>query len=171
MSIAREDAFKPRGGAPRGNRNARKHGLATLKRASRELGARAFDGRTRIARLTIALRNAVVADLGGEEVLTQAKAILVDDVVRHTLWIDTIDGYLMSLQSIIAKRKKSLLPVLLQRNALVETRARLLQMLGLERRARQLPALHDYLANRSSVGKSESPPASPSHHDGAVEAK
>ena len=39
------------GGAPKGKRNARKHGLNTLKAAVTELGSRAIPGNTKLASL------------------------------------------------------------------------------------------------------------------------
>jgi hypothetical protein len=96
------------------------------------------------------LREAIVADLGGKEQLSQAQMILIDDVARLTLWIDSIDGWLMTLESIVLKRKKTLVPVVRERTALVETRARLLQALGLERRAKLPPSIHEYMAQHDA---------------------
>jgi hypothetical protein len=112
--------------------------LKLLKGKVRELGARVIDGRSRLARTLLELREAIHADLGGKDQLTQAQLILVDDVARLTLWIDSVDAYLVGLESIVNKRKKSLVPVVRERTSLVETRARLLQALGLERKVREL---------------------------------
>jgi hypothetical protein len=144
---------KKRGGAPKGNTNGATHGLQLLKRSVRKLGTRATDGRTRLARTLLDLRAGIVADLGGQEQLSRAQQILIDDVARLTLWIDSIDGWLLTLPSIVNKKKRTLVPVVAQRTALVETRARLLQALGLERRAKRVPSLAEQLRALESPGE------------------
>ena len=65
----------------------------------------------------------MTSDLGGKDQLSQAQMILVDDVARLTFWIDSIDGWLLTLESVVNKRKRALVPVIKERTALVETRA------------------------------------------------
>ncbi len=52
----------------------------------------------------------------------------------------------------ILVRKRSILPALRERQALADSLARHLAQLGLERRAREIPTLKDYLASRPKVG-------------------
>jgi hypothetical protein len=61
------------------------------------------------------------------------KRALVDLAVRTRLYVDHCDAFLMEQTSLILKRKKSVLPILLQRNQLADSLARTLSMLGLER--------------------------------------
>jgi hypothetical protein len=159
-SPASKGGGKPGQSGPPGNSNATKHGLKLLKGKVRELGVRAIDARTRLGRTLADLREAITSDLGGKDQLNQAQLILIDDVARLTLWIDSVDGWLLTLPSVVNKKKRTLVPVIKERTGLVETRARLLQALGLERRAKLLPTLAEYLAGKSepvSQAKDELP--------------
>ncbi len=149
---------KPGRSGPPGNQNSQKHGLTLLKEKVRKIGTRAIDGRTKLALTLRNLRDAITADLGGKERLSQAQQILIDDVARLTLWIDSVDGWLLTLDTIVIKRKRTLIPVVKERTALVETRARLLQALGLERRTKQALTLGDIAAEYATKdnGHSES---------------
>jgi bacteriorhodopsin len=53
------------------------------------------------------LREAIMSDLGGKDQLSQAQMILVDDVARLTFWIDSIDGWLLTLPSVINSARSS----------------------------------------------------------------
>ena len=102
-------------GAPKGNANARKHGLGSLKKAWSE-----------------------------EAVSTQQLAI-VDLCGKQKILLDSIDTWLLSQPSLINHRKRSLLPVVIQRQALADGLSRYLAQLGLERR-HKVKSLHDILA-------------------------
>jgi hypothetical protein len=98
---------KPAGGAPLGNSNNTKHALRLLKEKVRKLGTRAIDGRSKLALMLRDLREAIMSDLGGKDQLSQAQMILVDDVARLTFWIDSIDGWLLTLPSVINSARSS----------------------------------------------------------------
>ncbi len=49
-------------------------------------------------------------------------------------------------------RKRTVLPVVLQRMQIAEGLARNLERLGLERKAREVPSLQEYLAARAKQG-------------------
>lgn len=48
-------------------------------------------------------------------------------------------------------RKRALRPVVLQRQQLADALARLMTQLGLERKAKQLPSLSEYLSNNKTA--------------------
>jgi hypothetical protein len=56
----------------------------------------------------------------------------------------------------VLKRRRSVLPVLVERQRLADSLARLLAQLGLGRRARPLPSLADHIA---AIEKRETPTA------------
>jgi hypothetical protein len=66
--------------------------------------------------------------------------------------MDSIDGWLLTLPSVLNKQKQTLVPVVRERTALVETRARLLQALGLERRPKTVATITEYLAAKGEKG-------------------
>ena len=75
---------------------------------------------------------------------------MVDLAGRSKLLLDSVDAYLLTCKSIINKRRKTVIPVLLQREQIAEALARRLIALGLEKRTRQL-SLADALAQRGKT--------------------
>jgi hypothetical protein len=110
------------------------HGLSILKRAVNGLGNRVIDKRTATGKALAKWRKDLERDLGGD-VSTQQGAI-VDLAVKSKLLLDSIDVWLLTQPSLINKRKKTLLPVVLQRQQLADGLARYLSMLGLERKVK-----------------------------------
>jgi hypothetical protein len=142
---------------------------ALLKRTVRALGNRTLDRRTSIGRALSAWRADLVRDLGGD-VSTQ-RAAIVDLAVKTKLLLDSIDAWLLTQPSLVNARKRTLIPVVRERQALADALARYLVQLGLERRARPVPDLTAYLATKTAERGSE--PASgtcpPSLPRGAAE--
>jgi len=112
-----------------------KHGLTTLKRAVNALGNRAIDGRTTTGKALAKWRNDLIADLGGD-VSTQQEAI-IDLAVKSKLVLDSIDTWLLQQRTLVNTRKKALMPVVVQRQALADGLARYLTQLGLKRIAKE----------------------------------
>ena len=112
-------------------REYRKHGLTVLERAVNTLGNRVIDRRTTTGRALAKWRADLIQELGGD-VSTQQSA-LVDLCVRSKLLIDSIDAWLLVQPSLVNARKKSLLPVVKERQALADGLARYLAQLGLQR--------------------------------------
>jgi hypothetical protein len=122
-----------------------RHGLAALKARVTVRGLHAVDMRTAAAQGLIAWRNELLAALGGPENVSPQKLVVVDVVTRTRLYIDHVDGWLMSQKSLINGRKKSLVPVLKERQVLVDSLSRLLSQLGLERSERKVKPLSERL--------------------------
>jgi hypothetical protein len=109
-------------------------------------GLTAVDKRSAPARALWSWRRDLVRDLGGEAAVTAQQRALVEVVTRTKLYVDHLDAFLMQQRSLINKTRKTMLPVLLQRQALADSLAKYMNMLGLERRARPVPSLDEYLA-------------------------
>jgi hypothetical protein len=137
---------KQRGGAPLGSHNHESHGLHSMKSAMVRLGSRAIDGRSEVGVALRKWRKDLIADLGGN-VSTQQDAI-IDLAIKSKLLLDSIDAWLLSQPSIILKRKKTLMPVVMQRQQLADGFARYMAMLGLERVEKSL-SLNQYLQQQS----------------------
>ena len=112
---------------------AQKHGLTTLKHAVKQLGSRAIDRRTTVGRELAKWRADVIADLGGQDTISTQQSALVDLAVKSKLLLDSVDAWLLVQPSLINVRKRSLLPVVIQRQALADALARYLSTLGLKR--------------------------------------
>ena len=95
----------------------------------------------------------LVNDLGGEDNISTQQSALIDLAVKSKLLLDSIDAWLLTQPTLINKRKKSLLPVVLQRQTLADGLARYLAQLGLERR-HKTKTLDDILNEADSVNGS-----------------
>ena len=125
-----------------------RHGLNAVKARVKVRGLAAIDMRTAAAQALIGWRNGLLSDLGGEESVSNQQLALVDMAVRTRLYIDHLDGWLMEQPTLINKRKKSVLPIVRERQQLVDSLGRLLGQLGLERKAKPVPALAQYLEEK-----------------------
>jgi hypothetical protein len=116
-----------------------KHGAYTLQKAVTVLGSRALPPKsTALGRELRAWRDSLIADLGGEETITTQQRALVDLAVRSKLLVDSVDAYVLGMDSPVNKRRRCLHPVVRERQALADSLARYMGQLGLERRAKQL---------------------------------
>ena len=149
------DAAKKPNGAQRGSHNALTHGLSVLKRAVNGLGNRVIDRRTATGKALAKWRADLIQDLGGN-VSTQ-QAALVDLAVKSKLLLDSIDTWLLVQPSLVNARKKSLLPVVRERQTLADGLARYLAQLGLERRVK-VPTLDDMLSDSEDDHEIDSKP-------------
>ena len=93
-----------------------------------------IDRRTVTGRALAKWRTDLITDLGGD-VSTQQSAI-IDLAVKSKLLLDSIDVWLLTQPSLINQRKRSLLPVVKERQALADALARYLTVLGLARRVK-----------------------------------
>ena len=107
-----------------------------------------LDMRFSTGRALVRWRLELVNDLGGEDNISSQQAALIELSVRSKLMIDSIDNWILSQPSLINKKKKTVLHVVVQRQQLADGLAKYLGMLGLERRLRQ-KSLDEILAEES----------------------
>jgi hypothetical protein len=135
-----------------------------LKSALRRLGPRTIDRRTSLGKHLAAWRADLLADLGGEGALSTQQRALVDVIVRQKLLLESVDAWLLIQPSLVNGRKRALLPLLpvvRERQGLADSLARYLVQLGLERRAKPVPSLDDYLRQRGPRSAEFSSPSNP----------
>jgi hypothetical protein len=133
----------------RRRRRYSRNGFYALKATLRQLGPRTIDRRTSLGKHLAAWRAELVTDLGGEEALSTQQRALVDVLVRQKLLLESVDSWLLVQRTLVNSRKRTLLPVVRERQALADSLVRYLAQLGLERRAKPVPSLDDYLRQRS----------------------
>lgn len=121
------------------------HGLTLLHPAVKELGERCIGPDSGVGRALAQWRSELLADLGGIEAVSTQELSLVELAVRSKLMLDSIDAWLLSQTCLINRRKRALLPVVVQRTQLADALARYLAALGLKRRAKRTPTLQEYL--------------------------
>jgi hypothetical protein len=95
-----------------------------MKAALSKPGARAIDRRTKIGRALLQWRNERIEDLGGADAVTTQQLAIVELAVKSKLMLDSIDAWLLKQPSLVNARKKSLLPVVRERQQLADSLAR-----------------------------------------------
>jgi hypothetical protein len=115
-------------------------------------GFKALDQRTVAARSLLDWRKNLLDDLGGETAVSAQQMALVETAVRTRLYVDHVDAWIMERGSLINAKRRAIYPIIRERQQLVDSLARLLSALGLERRQKPPIDLSTYLSQRQSSG-------------------
>src|SRR5712691_1295177 len=102
-----------------------RHGLRAVMSRVKVAGLTRIDKRTLAARGLIAWKEELLRDLGGTESISSQRLVLVEMALRTRLFVDHVDSWLLSQDCLVNKRRKSLVPVLRERQALVDSLSRL----------------------------------------------
>jgi hypothetical protein len=137
------------------------HGLNTLTRALKNVEAARrgawLEGLGEAGEALRQWRAALVADLGGEEVTSAMQRAVLEVAAKTYLFLESVDRFLLSQESLVNKSRRQLFPVVLQRQQLADALARYMRDLGLERRTREIPALAEYLKAARNGGTEPTP--------------
>lgn len=125
-----------------------RHGLNALKARVKVRGLQVIDRRTAAAQALFAWRKELLEDLGGEGAVSAQQMALVEAAVRTRLYVDHLDAWIMDHGSLVNAKRRGVYPVVKERQALVDSLARLLSLLSLERKAKPDVDLQTYLAQR-----------------------
>lgn len=136
------------------------HGDTLLKRAVKELGTKALDGRSTLAIELKAERRELIAALGGPSEISPQELAIIEMIAMKRIRRKPIQEWVpLNRDRLFDRRKGIVRQILLQVEALDESEVRLLKELGLKRKPKQV-SLSDYL---NGNGKAKpSAPASPS---------
>jgi hypothetical protein len=121
-------------------------GYWSAKAALMKFGEHAFDGRTRVAKALDEARGDLVASLGGADALSKQQEMIVAMATRTHFLLESLDAFIFSMPSPVNKTRRALYPVVRERQQLADSLARLLGQLGLERRAKPVKSLQQYIA-------------------------
>ena len=121
------------------------HGLHAMRRTLGALTTRRLDGRSALAVAVRRWKTDVARDLGGD--LTRAQETLLELAAQTWVLVTSVDAWLARQPTLVTKRRQ-LLPALLERQRLADSLGRMLERLGLERRAVEGPDLQAYLAGK-----------------------
>jgi hypothetical protein len=137
----------------------RSHGLYPLRRTLTKLTTRRLDGRSTIAVAVRHFKEELAADLGGD--LSRAQQTILEDAAQTWIIRQAIDDYISRQESLVTK-KRAVLPVVRERMQIAEHLAKQLDRLGLERKAKPIESLEDYLRRRAEE-KAATAPQAPAH--------
>lgn len=113
--------------------NRSRHGLYAAMVKVKLAGFNAIDRRTAGGRSLLAWKRQVIADCGGQANIPATKMALIDSAAATRALIAHIDVWLLGQRSVVNAKRKSVIPVLLQRQSLCDSLARTLAQIGLER--------------------------------------
>jgi hypothetical protein len=135
------------------------HGDTLLKQAVKELGARALDGRTALAKELAEERRALIQALGGDTEVSPQEMAIIEMIAQKRIRRKPVAQWaLLNRDRLFDRRKKTMVPLALQLDQMEDAEVRLLKELGLKRRAKQVTSLHDYLTGKEKQQQSTSPP-------------
>jgi hypothetical protein len=134
----------------RRRRSYKRHGFYALRTTLRQLGPRTIDKRTSIGKALAVWRADLVRDLGGHDALSTQQHALVELLCRQKLLLESIDAWLLVQPSLVNARKRSLLPVVRERQQVADALAKYLAQLGMARLAKPVEDLGAYLARRAA---------------------
>jgi hypothetical protein len=149
MTTETSSGGKPGRSGPPGNQNARKSGAYRAAGELKELVHLAMDGRTVEARAVADWIGDLAADLGGVENLSTQQRTIATMAGQTWLQIGRVDAFIARMPSIAHRKRRQLYPIVVQRQGLVNTLRQLLSDLGLERRAKDVGSLADYLREKA----------------------
>jgi len=121
---------------------------------------RQLDGRSALSQSIAKYRAELLASLGGSDSLSAQENTLVEMCSRDWLMLQHIDAYLFQT-GIFNKKRRQAYALTVQRMQIADSLTRRLQALGLQRRAKPVLSLSDYLANGKTT-KPSTAPVSPS---------
>jgi hypothetical protein len=127
-----------------------RHGLNRTMTRIKLQGLDVIDRRTAPARALLQWREQLITDLGGLEHLSAQKLGLVELACRTKAIVDAADAWLLSQPSIVNKKRRALLPIVMQRQTLCDSLARLLSQLGLSRIPKPVRSLVEHIAEREA---------------------
>ena len=143
-----------------------RHGLHPLKRRVQVRGLATLDRRSVAARALLEWRTELIAALGGIEDVSPQQIALVELATRTRLYVDHLDAFLMEQRSLVNAKRKTILPVLRERQQLADSLARLLVQLGLERQVKTLDLAQALRAQQVPKAKRSGAPKDDLDHDG-----
>jgi hypothetical protein len=148
------EPIKKRGPTP----GQRQSGFWAARRALQTFGEHAIDGRSAIAKALQKLRVQLINDMGGEAAISTQQRVVISLALKTHLLLESLDNFIFGeMQCPVNKKRRTLYPVVRERQQLADSLARYMQILGMERRAALLPSLQEYLAS-----KENEPPPEPS---------
>ncbi len=141
-------ATKPSRKKPRAYAN---HGVYKLKAGLKRMASGGLDRRRTLDRAVLEWESAVIADLGGPGNLTTLQRGILRALAWDRLFLDSA-AVLLAEMSLVNKRDRRFYRVVLERSQLEDSFARRAAMLGLERKAKPVPLLSEYV-QRGGDGK------------------
>jgi hypothetical protein len=136
-------------------------GFWAARRALMRYGTNILSKSSRVGRALAALRDSLVEDLGGDGAISKQQEIVIGLALRTHLLLESLDAFIFTMSSPVNKRKRSVYPIVRERQHLADSLAKYMGQLGLAKRPKPLPSLAEYLAREDN--ETEKEPAGEDH--------
>lgn len=118
------------------------HGDTLLKKAVKELGTRALDGRTALAKELAEERRKLILALGRPTEVSPQEMAIIDMIAQKRIRRKPVAHWaLLNRDRLFDRRKRKMVPIALELEQMEESEVRLLKELGLKRRAKPVQSL------------------------------
>lgn len=116
-----------------------------LTRVLRTVRLDTIDRRSHVGVALRRVQDELTAQLGGPEMVTPAQALLIEQAAIKAVIVQAVGEWILKQECPVNDRQ-ALVAVVMQHDVLQRGLAKLLETLGLERRAKPVPDLGSYLA-------------------------
>lgn len=123
-------------------------GLKAMKTKIQLRGLDTINKQTFAGRLLFEWRTGLTDALGGESNVTPQQKCLIDLACQSKAICDHVTAFIMEQESLVIKKRKTVIPIVLQRAQLAAQLEKTLTTLGLNRVAKQLESLAEYSERR-----------------------
>jgi hypothetical protein len=136
-------------------RDYQQHGQVALSNALKTVSNR--DGWVeRLGEVGEALqewRGTIIDDLGGEHAVSAMELSVIELACKTHLLLASVDRYLLEQPSLVNKSKRTIFPIVLQRQTLADALAGYMKLLGLKKQRKPPTSLGDYLKANGKATK------------------
>jgi hypothetical protein len=133
----RASPYRPSGGRPP------KHCGSMLTRVLRKVPLNTIDGRSQVGCALRKIKDELVSQMGGPDVVTPVLSYLIDEVAKKIVITQAVGEYILRQDTLV--QEGSLVGVVEQHDRLQRTLVMMLQTLGLERRVKPVEDLRQQL--------------------------
>lgn len=126
------------------------HGLAEIRRDLSRLTTRRLDNRSAVAVAIRRFKTDVTADRGGD--LSTSQQALLEQAAQLVITLSAVNDYINRQPSLVT-RKRTLLPIIVERGRLIDSLTKVLTAIGLDRKASDVTDdLEGYLTGKRAAG-------------------
>jgi hypothetical protein len=126
----------------------------------------AIDGRSRVSKGLIAWKRELADSIGGQP--SPQELMVIELACRNRMILDSIDSWLFQQKWLLNKKKKSVLPIVRERQAIDAALARHLQSLGLSRREPPAPTLEEHFRAKYAAQDETDAPEPPESQEPGI---
>jgi hypothetical protein len=138
---------------PAKKRNYQHHGQVALANAFKTISDQ--DGWVEnlgdVGEALKAWKASLIDSLGGEGAVSAMELSVIELACKTHLLLASVDRFLLEQKSLVNKSKRTLFPIVLQRQTLADALAAYMKQLGMKRTARPPTSLSDYLNGKAAA--------------------